>query len=232
LTRQIRFRKMDPNIPVAPTYNELHKMVKDLQERTEQMQKEAAALREPTQNMSADNSANSVARSDAFEYRVLPDLNNAIKTFDGCESAYEADDWLTTVEGMAELNCWPYALRMQFVRSYVIGAARNWLVGRNFGSWDEFTKKFRSTFVRQLRTADRWEAMQKRRLSQDEHIMAYLQGKSRLCRALSLKFDESRDYIIQGIHSKELAMYVLGRYHADEDELLGDLLDWTRMNTI
>lgn len=129
---------------------------------------------------------------------------------------------------MAKLNCWPYALRMQFVRSYVVGAARNWFVERLFGSWEEFTKKFRSTFERQLRTADRWEAMQKRRQIQDEHIMAYLQEKSRLCRTLSLTFDESQDYIIQGIYSKELAMYVLGRNHSDED----DLLDWTRMNTI
>ncbi|KAL4091487.1 hypothetical protein QTP88_026174 [Uroleucon formosanum] len=74
--------------------------------------------------------------------------------------------------------------------------------------------------------------MQKRRQAQDEHIMAYLQEKSRLCRALALTFGESRHYIIQGIYSKELAIYVLGRNHDDEDALLGDLLDWTRMNTI
>jgi len=35
-----------------------------------------------------------------------------------------------------------------------------------------------------------------------------------------------------GIHHKELAMYVLGKNHNDENELLRDLLDWTRMNEI
>jgi len=223
---------MSPTTPVAPTYNELFKLVSDLQEKVEQLQKESTAGRVGEQNASAGAVVNNASRSDTYDYRVLPDLNKAIKTFDGCESAYEADDWLKTVEGMADLNCWPYALRMQFVRSYVVGAARNWFIGRDFANWDEFTKKFRSTFVRQLRMADRWEAMQKRRQAQDEHIMAYLQEKSRLCRALALTFSESRDYIIQGIYSKELAMYVLGRNHDNEDTLLGDLLDWTRMNAI
>lgn len=229
---------MNPPTPVAPSYNELHKLVSDLKEKVKRLEKEAAEEKkattglEPTPNPLTGGSDNKISRSDTFEYRVLPDLNKAIKTFDGCESAYEVDDWLKKIEGMAELNCWPYALRMQFFRSYVVGSARNWFVDRVFGSWEEFTKKFRSTFVRQLMTADRWEATQKRRQTQDEHIMAYLQEKSRLCRTLSLTFDESRDYIIQGIYSKELAMYVLGRNHSDEDDLLGDLLDWTRMNTI
>jgi len=84
--------------------------------------------------------------------------------------------------------------------------------------------------VRKLRTADKWEATQKRRQIFDEHIMIYFQEKARLCRGLSLSFDETRDYIIQGIYHKELAMYVLGENYTDEEGLMSDLLDWTRMN--
>lgn len=60
--------------------------------------------------------------------------------------------------------------------------------------------------------------------------MFYFQEKSRLCRALALSFDEIRDYIIPGIYHKELAMYTLGKNHIDEEGLMSDLLDWTRMN--
>eukprot|EP00102_Acyrthosiphon_pisum_P010458 XP_008178775.1 PREDICTED: uncharacterized protein K02A2.6-like [Acyrthosiphon pisum] len=57
-----------------------------------------------------------------------------------------------------------------------------------------------------------------------------VEEKARLCRGLPLSFDETRDYIIQGIYHKELAMYVLGKNHADEEGLMSDLFDWTRMN--
>jgi len=66
--------------------------------------------------------------------------------------------------------------------------------------------------------------MQKRRQIYDEHIMVYFQEKSRLCRALSLSFDETRDYVIQGIYHKELAMYVLGKNHVDKEGLMSDLM--------
>lgn len=62
--------------------------------------------------------------------------------------------------------------------------------------------------------------------------MIYFQEKSRLCRGLFLSFDETRDYIIQGIHHKELTMYILGKNHTDEERLMSDPLDWTRMNVI
>jgi len=83
---------MSPTTPVAPTYNELHKLVSDLQEKVEQLQKESAAGSVADQNASAEAVVNNASRSDTYDYRVLPDLNKAIKTFDGCESAYEADD--------------------------------------------------------------------------------------------------------------------------------------------
>lgn len=221
---------MPPNGDLqAPTYVELYKTVAELQKKIIQLETEATSARAGSQGP-PETSAVNTQRADVCEYRVLPDLNKSIKVFDGCEPVYEADDWIQTVEGMANLNCWPFAFRMQFVRSYITGAARSWFTGRDFKDWDDFVQKFRSIFVRQLRTADKWEAMQKRRQVFDEHIMIYFQEKARLCRGLSLSFDETRDYIIQGIYHKELAMYVLGKNHADEEGLMSDLLDWTRMN--
>jgi len=91
-------------------------------------------------------------------------------------------------------------------------------------------RNFKHICATTIRTADKWEAVQKIRQVFDEHIMIYFQEKARLCRGLSLSVDETRDYIIQGIYHKELAMYVLGKNHADEEEMMSDLLIWTRMN--
>ncbi|KAL4096627.1 hypothetical protein QTP88_021546 [Uroleucon formosanum] len=221
---------MPPNGDLqAPSYVELHKTIKELQKKIKQLESEVASSRDESQ-VSATTSVVNTPRADVCEYRVLPDLNKSIKVFDGCEPVYEADDWIQTVEGMANLNCWPLAFRMQFVRSYITGVARSWFTGRDFKDWDDFIQKFRNTFVRQLRTADKWEAMQKRRQIFDEHIMVYFQEKARLCRGLSLSFDETRDYIIQGIYHKELAMHVLDKNHSGEEGLKSDLLNWTRMN--
>lgn len=42
------------------------------------------------------------------EFRVLLDLNKFIKCFTGCETSYEAEEWLETVQGLANLNWWPF----------------------------------------------------------------------------------------------------------------------------
>lgn len=83
--------------------------------------------------------------------------------------------------------------------------------------------------MRDLQTSDRWEAMRARRQGRDESIMFYFHEKVRLCRSVSLSFVELRDYVLRGIYKKELAMYALGRTHINENELLNDLLTWTRM---
>jgi len=62
--------------------------------------------------------------------------------------------------------------------------------------------------------------------------MDYFQLKVRLCRDLSLTFDEVRDHVIQGLHSREMAMYALCRVHRDENDLLADILDWERMDSL
>jgi len=62
--------------------------------------------------------------------------------------------------------------------------------------------------------------------------MTYFQEKIRWCRELSFGFSETRDYEIRGLNKWELAQYALGRDHKDLDDLLHDLLDWTRMYTV
>ncbi|CAI6364207.1 unnamed protein product [Macrosiphum euphorbiae] len=139
---------------------------------------------------------------------------------------------LTSVEGVADLNCWPFAYRLQFVRANVQGAARDWFVGRMFQNCPDFKTQFNATFIRAARMSDRWDALRRRNQNKDEHSMDYFQSKVRLCRDLSLTFDEVRDHGIQGLHSREMAMYALCRVHKDENDLLADILDWERMDSL
>lgn len=45
---------------------------------------------------------------------------------------------------------------------------------------------------------------------------------------LHLSFDEVHDHIVQGLHKRELSMYMLGRVHKDKNEVLGNILDYIR----
>jgi len=111
----------------------------------------------------------------------------------------------------------------------VQGAAKDWFLGCTFEDWQDFKKQFHATFIRAVRMSDRWEALRKRYQAKDEHSMDYFQSKARLCQDFSLPYDEVRDHVIQGLYSRDLAMYALGRMHRDENDLLADILDWERM---
>jgi len=60
----------------------------------------------------------------------------------------------------------------------------------------------------------------------------YFQPKVRLCRDLSLPFLEVRDHVLKGLYSREMELYPLGCTHLIEKDLLGDLLEWARMDAI
>lgn len=209
----------------APTYNELLKSIAELTTKVRALENATAT--------ESNRSNTSLQRTNEIqEFRVLPDLDKTVKSFTGCENVWEAGDWLQSVDCISNLNTWPFQFRVQFVRAHVIGAARNWFLGRDFEDWEDFTTQFKATFVRGLRKSDQWEALQKRQQGRTEHLMEYFQDKVRMCRELNLPFEEVRDYVIQGVYSKELAMYTLGRQHVDENGLLVDMRDWLRMSML
>lgn len=47
-----------------------------------------------------------------------------------------------------------------------------------------------------------------------------------------MTFEEIKDHILQGVYSTDLALFALRITHADENELLNDLLEWERLNTL
>jgi len=74
--------------------------------------------------------------------------------------------------------------------------------------------------------------MQKRVQQKGEHLVDFFHEKVRLCRELKLTFEEIKDHILQGVYSTDLALFALRITHADENELLNDLLEWERLNAL
>lgn len=104
---------------------------------------------------------------------------------------------------------WPVPYRLQFVKLNMTNAARSWYLTKVFLDWSDFLTKFRSVFVRTLRMTDRWKALSERLQGESEHIADYFYDKLRLCQALHLSFTETRDHIVMGIRSQELAVYAM-----------------------
>lgn len=210
----------------APKYNELYQLVSEQRAKLRQLEDELAQVNAKY----GETSLNTKANDESIEFRVIPDVNKSVKCFTGSEPSHVAEDWLETIEGLADLNQWPFKFRLHFVRSNMSDAARNWFLSKNFVSWSTFRERFKLVFVRELRMADKWDAMRSRVQHKDESLMSYFQDKVRLCKGVRLPFEEIRDYVLQGILSRELAMYAFGRKHDDEDQLLIDILEWQRQS--
>lgn len=211
----------------APQYNELYQLVNEQRARLKQLEDELALV-----NVKNDKtSLNTETNDESMQFRVIPDVNKSVKCFTGLEPSHVAEDWLETIEGLADLNRWPPKFCLHFVRSNMSDAARNWFLSKNFVSWSTFREKFKLVFVRfELRMADKWDALRSRVQHKNELLMSYFQDKVRLGKSVRLQFEELRDYVLQGILSRELAMYAFGRKHDDEDQLLIDILKWQRQS--
>jgi len=110
----------------TPNYVEL---VNEVDELREKLKTALEALSVGgTQSSVANTSARSSTRvNDTHNYRILPDIGNAVPKFNGRESGNVAEDWIMSVDGLAIVNDWPFRYRLQYVRSRVEGAAQSWL---------------------------------------------------------------------------------------------------------
>lgn len=121
----------------APTYNQLTALVEDLRIRLRNAEQTTGQTR-------SDASVNGTDSTRCNEIRMFTNLDHSAKVFSGNESNYDAADWIQSVGNVADLNAWPVAYRMQFVRANVTEAARDWFLYRTFADWDDFVKHFRT----------------------------------------------------------------------------------------
>lgn len=211
---------------VVLSYNDLISIVAQLKSQVD-------LLSAHTAESSCDRAnASFSSRNETNEFRIVPDLNKTVNAFKGKESPHQAEDWLEDVNGVAVMNGWPLSYRLQFVRANLQGSARDWFMGKRFEDWKDFERRFRATFIRKLNMSDRYDLLKAKLQSKDESVMDYFQPKVRLCRDLSLSFEETSDQVLKGLYSREMALYALSQKHTCEEDLLSNLLEWTRMSKI
>lgn len=92
-------------------------MVRELRERLQDVEKAADQVK------ISDASVTSESTMKCNEIRMFANLDQSVKVFTGSESNYDAADWIQSVENIADLNAWPVAYRMQFVRCNMTEAA-------------------------------------------------------------------------------------------------------------
>lgn len=207
----------------APTYNELFSAVTELREKLRFLE----ASTDPTSPPVASTPTVNVTPS--VDYRILPDVGTSIWTFTGHETSNEAEDWISSIDGLMHVKQWPLRYRILYVRSHVAEAARSWYLLEEFLDWDTFVSKFRSTFVRTIRKADLWRELESRVQSPTEPTIDYFYAKIGLCRSLELTFAETRDYILEGLRSQQQVDWVSGRVQTNREQLLNDIRDWERL---
>lgn len=162
---------------------------------------------------------------------IAPDLNKSIPVFNGLSSGYQALDWLQTVNGVANLHRWPDNFKIQSVRTNLEGAARHWFAARDITKWQDFETQFRKTFVGTVIIGDRWKDMSRRVQTRGENVREYFHEKVHLCKMIAgMSFYEIKIQILEGLYSKDLSVYLLSRHHANEDELLGDIAEYERLD--
>jgi len=160
----------------------------------------------------------------------MPDFNNSINIFSGRESNTDARGWLKSVEGVAKLHNWPDSFKLEIVRIKLDGPSKNWYVGRTFSSWGSFVDQFNNTFVgNELCTVDRVRIMSNRVQTKGECVIEYFHHKARLCREISLPFNETKQQIVEGVYSYDLCNYLIARTHLSEDELLADINSYNNL---
>jgi len=133
-----------PTVQQAPTYNELLTLVESLRQ-------EVASMRVASSETANSDRIKRESHQPVMDFRVLPDLDKTVGTFDGRESTHASADWLASVEGIAYSNCWSFTYRIQFVRANVQGAAHDWFFGRLFVDSSDFKCPFVGTlYVRDV----------------------------------------------------------------------------------
>ncbi|CAI6376784.1 unnamed protein product [Macrosiphum euphorbiae] len=179
------------------------------------------------QQLSVSNSKTNNEQSNSFY--VMPDLNKSVKSFTGRESGSEAKDWLKTFIGMAEINKWSDALKIESIRANLNGPAQQWFKSRRFSSWENFEQQFTRTFIGIPNRTELWHALVARTQSKNEATIDYFYDKVRLCSELCLSFEETKTQLLEGFYSQSMVTYLLSKHHTETDGMFDDILTYERL---
>lgn len=159
-------------------------------------------------------------------FHVMPDFSRTVGAFEGDKDVTEAEDWLGNLETSANLNHWSSQYTLEVARAQLRGAARHWFAAKRdqIYSWEDFKREFKKTYFQTLKTSEKWERLRARKQRHNESVMSYFYEKVKLCNSLQLTTEETKEEILAGLSSQDVAMTLMVKNHEDYDALLKDII--------
>ncbi|KAF2891372.1 hypothetical protein ILUMI_14801, partial [Ignelater luminosus] len=121
---------------------------------------------------------------------------------------------------------------LESAKTHLIGAAKSWHNSNipELNTWENFKDRFEKTFCMEASLTDKWDRMVKRIQRSGESLSIYFHDKYGLCKALNLNFPETKEQILVGLTNKYIVQGLLAKNHGHADQLLHDIVEFTRVN--
>ena len=171
----------------------------------------------------SDETASAAAKVPTFQ--VMPDLSKGISEYNGLGGSTKAKLWIERIKSMHTVHHWPLELCLETARCNLIGPAYHWYATyhEEITDWDQFERRFRSTFVPKSSLPEKWKKMQDRVQRKGESVESYFHEKVMICTELNLKFEDTKEQVLVGLFNRNVASRLLHTDHWDLDNLLRDL---------
>ncbi|KAF2897881.1 hypothetical protein ILUMI_08295 [Ignelater luminosus] len=173
-------------------------------------------------------------KNDTEKFHIMPDLSKSIENYDGEieKGPTAAKVWFEKLVSSATLHSWPPEFILESAKTHLIGAAKSWYNSNipELNTWENFKDRFEKTFCMEASLTDKWNRMVKRIQRSGESLSIYFHDKYGLCKALNLTFPETKEQILVGLTNKYIVQGLLAKNHEDADQLLHDIVEFTRVN--
>lgn len=159
-------------------------------------------------------------------YNIMPDLSQRFSPYDGTTGAVGARDFLRTLNGMKTRQHWSDDIALEVASMNLTGGARDWyrMYAEEITTFDQFTTKFKNTFIVNESAGQRWEEMQKIIQGKDEDVTKYFYAKAKKCARLDLSFEDTKEQILIGLRSKDVYDAMAAKEHADLTHLYHSII--------
>ncbi|KYB29479.1 hypothetical protein TcasGA2_TC034546 [Tribolium castaneum] len=167
-------------------------------------------------------------------YCVMPDLTQSLRVFNGKGGASDALQWLQDIKTMAGRQFWGDAILLEVARQHLVDSALLWYRYHQdtLTTWAAFEMRFRENYTDRRTLAERFREMSERKQRTSESAEDYFYAKMAMCRDLKLSFAETKEMLLTGLKSREVARSLLTVRHDDEWQLLRDLRNNERLDLI
>ncbi|KAJ8672086.1 hypothetical protein QAD02_003345 [Eretmocerus hayati] len=163
-----------------------------------------------------------------------PNVQTAIRDFDGIEGPKQADAWIRELEIMKNVNSWSDLVAFNVAKAHLENAALKWYLTKaaDIVNYNELLTSFKATFCASVSKGDELRLMLARVQGNKELLPDYVFDKIWLCNGLDMNPREIRDEIAVGLWAKDLANHLMSRGFDSTDSILPEMMRVEKFNTM